>query len=98
MSWRTSLLILTQILEALVHLSRYQVAHRDLKTDNILINEAANGEIVEVVLSDFGCCWANKFHGFECPYPTEDVDKGKSFILLQTKRQSADRKYINISY
>ena len=36
-SWRSSLMILTQVLEALTHLSRHKVAHRDLKTDNILV-------------------------------------------------------------
>merc|ERR1719369_2481310 len=37
--WRSSLIILTQILEGLVHLSTFKVAHRDLKSDNILISD-----------------------------------------------------------
>merc|ERR1712223_1182085 len=76
--WRTSLIILTQILEGLVHLSRFKVAHRDLKTDNILISECGG----EVVLTDFGCCWANPTFGFKCPYTTEDVDKGGNAALM----------------
>ena len=77
-SWRSALKILTQILEGLVHLSRFQVAHRDLKTDNILVNEEAE----EVVLSDFGCCWSSPAYGFKCPFPTEDVDKGGNAALM----------------
>ena len=37
MTWRTSLLILTQLLEGITHLVYHQVAHRDLKTDNIMV-------------------------------------------------------------
>jgi len=76
--WRTSLIILTQILEGLVHLSRFKVAHRDLKTDNILMSECGS----EVVITDFGCCWANSKFGFSCPYTTEDVDKGGNAALM----------------
>lgn len=78
MPWRSSLIILTQILEGLVHLSRFKVAHRDLKTDNILMSECGG----EVVLTDFGCCWANSKFGFKCPYITEDVDKGGNAALM----------------
>jgi len=83
--WRSSLMILTQILEGLVHLSRFRVAHRDLKTDNILISKSVsksdNGSL-DVVISDFGCCWANKTYGFKCPYMTDDVDKGGNAALM----------------
>lgn len=68
-------MILTQVLEALTHLSRHKVAHRDLKTDNILVQNTKE-ETISVVVSDFGCCWANKSYGFKCPYLTEDIDKG----------------------
>ncbi len=57
------------------------MAHRDLKTDNILVNFGV-GDPVQVVLSDFGCCWANKSYGFECPYPTDDIDKGGNAALM----------------
>ena len=54
------------------------MAHRDLKTDNILMSECGG----EVVLTDFGCCWANSKFGFKCPYITEDVDKGGNAALM----------------
>jgi len=76
--WRSSLIILTQILEGLVHLSRFKVAHRDLKSDNILISDCGG----EVVLTDFGCCYANSNFGFKCPYTTEDVDRGGNAALM----------------
>merc|ERR1711971_547704 len=78
MPWRSSLIILTQILEGLVHLSRFKVAHRDLKSDNILISDCGG----EVVLTDFGCCYANSNFGFKCPYITEDVDRGGNAALM----------------
>merc|ERR1712241_879357 len=76
--WRSSLIILTQILEGLVHLSRFKVAHRDLKSDNILMSDCGG----EVVLTDFGCCYANSDFGFKCPYTTEDVDRGGNAALM----------------
>jgi len=76
--WRSSLIILTQILEGLVHLSRFKVAHRDLKSDNILMSDCGG----EVVLTDFGCCYANSNFGFKCPYTTEDVDRGGNAALM----------------
>jgi len=76
--WRSSLIILTQILEGLVHLSRFKVAHRDMKSDNILLSECGG----EVVLTDFGCCYANSNFGFKCPYTTEDVDRGGNAALM----------------
>ena len=83
--WRSRLMLLTQILEGLVHLSRYKIAHRDLKTDNILVDcgdKDAEDQLGTLVLSDFGCCWYNPSHGFKCPYPTEDVDKGGNAALM----------------
>lgn len=83
LSWRSSLITFTQILEGLVHLSRYKIAHRDLKTDNILLEYSEDErDNPMAVISDFGCSWYNPQYGFLCPYLTSDVDKGGNAALM----------------
>lgn len=80
-SMRSRILIFAQLLEAVAHLYRYGVAHRDLKSDNILID--LNDDIHPVlVLSDFGCCLADKTHGLHLPYNSSDMDKGGNTALM----------------
>lgn len=81
LGWRTRLLIFAQLLEGCAHLQRYGVAHRDLKSDNILVD--LNDDIHPVVvLSDFGCCLADRRHGLQLPYTSADVDKGGNAALM----------------
>ena len=47
-----------------------------------LLKTLGEAEPVQVVISDFGCCWANKSYGFKCPYFTDDVDKGGNSALM----------------
>nr|XP_016937246.1 uncharacterized protein LOC108015346 [Drosophila suzukii] len=78
---RTRILLLAQMLEAVNHLSRHGVAHRDLKSDNVLIELQDDASPV-LVLSDFGCCLADKVHGLRLPYVSHDVDKGGNAALM----------------
>lgn len=91
-SMRTRILLLTQLLEAVSHMNRYGVAHRDLKSDNILI-EINKDMPPKLVLSDFGCCIADKIHGLKIPYTSEEIDKGGNSALMApeiiTKRPGA---------
>lgn len=81
LAWRTRILIFAQLLEGVAHLHRYGVAHRDLKSDNILID--LNDDVHPVVvLSDFGCCLADREHGLRLPYTSADVDKGGNAALM----------------
>ncbi|EDV34640.1 uncharacterized protein Dana_GF21424, isoform B [Drosophila ananassae] len=77
----TRILLLAQMLEAVTHLSRHGVAHRDLKSDNVLIEMLDDASPV-LVLSDFGCCLADKVHGLRLPYVSHDIDKGGNAALM----------------
>lgn len=80
-SMRTRLLLFAQLLEAVAHLYRYGVAHRDLKSDNILID--LNNDVHPIlVLSDFGCSLADKTNGLQLPYTSIDTDKGGNTALM----------------
>lgn len=79
---RIALILFAQLLEAVAHLHRYGIAHRDLKSDNILIEKDEESSMPILVLTDFGCCLADKQNGFQVPYRTNDVDKGGNAALM----------------
>lgn len=81
-SMRTRLLLFAQLLEGVAHLYRHGVAHRDLKSDNILIDLNGNDIHPILVLSDFGCCLADKNNGLTLPYTSMDTDKGGNTALM----------------
>ena len=78
---QNSLALLTQLLEGLLHLNKNGVAHRDLKSDNILVNESANG-IPHLVITDFDCCLAEKRIGLLMPYETDETSKGGNTLFM----------------
>lgn len=73
-----SLFLLAQLLEAVVHLSQQEVAHRDLKSDNILV-DASN---LDLVVSDFGCCLADSGSGMKIPFTSHYTDRGGNVALM----------------
>lgn len=79
---RMRLLLFAQLLEAVAHLSRHGIAHRDLKSDNILIEICDQNSAPILVISDFGCCLADKNYGLQVPYTTHDTDKGGNTALM----------------
>lgn len=82
LSTRSKLLLLTQLLEAVAHISRHGIAHRDIKSDNILIELNDDDSPPILVLSDFGCCLADRVHGLQIPYTSFDIDKGGNAALM----------------
>merc|ERR1712188_13190 len=73
-----------QILDGVAHLEKHGIAHRDLKSDNILVNvheDIALHDHVHVVITDFGCCLFGQ-EDMHLPYPTPYTDKGGNIALL----------------
>lgn len=91
---RTCIYLLNQLLEGIVFLTSHGVSHRDLKSDNILLDlsYARNGSDNQtlqmeessplLVITDFGCCLADKKTGLKLPFPTYDVFRGGNLALM----------------
>lgn len=72
---------MAQLLEGVAHLTAHSIAHRDLKSDNILL-ETRERDAPILVLSDFGCCLADKSNKLSLPYTSYNVDKGGNAALM----------------
>ena len=81
MTTKTSLILLVQLLEGLVHLNKNGIAHRDLKNDNLLVEESSEG-VPHLVITDFGCCLAERHFGLVMPYETGETSKGGNIHLM----------------
>ena len=95
LSWKTSLILLTQLMEGITHMVNHEIAHRDLKSDNILVNRAFSNTIVgekearsqnyqfpNLVITDFGCCLADSKLGLKLPYTSYETDRGGNIALM----------------
>lgn len=74
---RDGVLLLLQLLHGIQHLQHNNVAHRDLKSDNLLL-EWTEGR-PRLVLSDFGHCLTGQL---VMPYPNDCMDKGGNGKLM----------------
>lgn len=77
---REAVLMLTQLLEAVSHMVRCGVAHRDIKSDNILLDLSDSHPML--VVSDFGCSLADKTFGLSMPFRTYDTNRGGNPALM----------------
>ncbi|NXC49650.1 PINK1 kinase, partial [Penelope pileata] len=71
---RLSTMMILQLLEGVDHLVQHGIAHRDLKSDNILVEFDSAG-CPWLVISDFGCCLADDV-GLRLPMNSSCVDLG----------------------
>jgi len=78
--------IFREILEAVGHMERNGVSHRDLKSDNILIDYRNDG-YQRVVITDFGCCLANE--NLLLPFSTLHTSRGGNLALMSPEIATA---------
>lgn len=98
-SSRTSSFILTQLMEAVAFLGSQGVAHRDLKTDNILLSLDGGHEYPHLVITDFGCCLADKHNKLTLSYTSPDTYRGGNCALMPPEISSAiPGPFTSISY
>lgn len=74
-STRTSIFLFAQLLEGVVHMVSHNIAHRDLKSDNVLLDLSSKSSPL-LVVTDFGCCLADSNASLTIPFNSYDVDKG----------------------
>lgn len=72
-----SLSLLTQLFNGVGHLMRHNLAHRDIKSDNILLEFDLDQRFPTLVITDFGLCATQ----LSIPYLTDDVCIGGNRAL-----------------
>jgi PTEN induced putative kinase 1 len=99
LSQRTSLVLFTQLLEGVSFLVESGVAHRDIKSDNLLLDLSGGPDFPNLVITDFGCCLSDTYHGLRLPYRTFDTDKGGNAALMAPEVSLArPGAFTNINY
>ncbi|XP_040319381.1 serine/threonine-protein kinase PINK1, mitochondrial isoform X2 [Herpailurus yagouaroundi] len=85
---RLATVMILQLLEGVDHLVQQGVAHRDLKSDNILVELDADG-CPWLVITDFGCCLADERIGLQLPFTSWYVDRGGNGCLMAPEVSTA---------
>ncbi|RWS19406.1 serine/threonine-protein kinase PINK1-like protein [Leptotrombidium deliense] len=86
LSTQTSLLLLYQLFEAVSHLVKQKVSHRDIKTDNILVDISKGIEYPWLTLTDFGTCCTS----LRLPFTSHDVCRGGNLALMAPEVVTAE--------
>ncbi|XP_008050982.1 serine/threonine-protein kinase PINK1, mitochondrial [Carlito syrichta] len=85
---RLATMMVLQLLEGVDHLVQQGIAHRDLKSDNILVELDADG-CPWLVITDFGCCLADERIGLQLPFTSWYVDLGGNSCLMAPEVSTA---------
>ncbi|KAK9515155.1 hypothetical protein VZT92_025823 [Zoarces viviparus] len=78
---RQGSLMVLQLLEGVDHLCRQGVAHRDLKSDNVLLEFDSDG-CPRLVITDFGCCLSQSDSNLQLPFNSMWVNRGGNASLM----------------
>ncbi|XP_017274674.1 serine/threonine-protein kinase PINK1, mitochondrial [Kryptolebias marmoratus] len=74
-------LMVLQLLEGVDHLCRQGVAHRDLKSDNVLLEFDSDG-CPRLVITDFGCSLTQSDSSLQLPFNSMWVSRGGNASLM----------------
>lgn len=85
---RQGSLMVLQLLEGVDHLCRQGVAHRDLKSDNVLLEFDSDG-CPHLVITDFGCCLAQNDSTLQLPFNSMWVNRGGNASLMAPEVSTA---------
>ncbi|KAB7495443.1 Serine/threonine-protein kinase PINK1, mitochondrial [Armadillidium nasatum] len=97
-SIRTSVFLLTQMFEAVRHINKYSVAHRDLKADNILLCLNEGIESPHLVLSDFGCCLLDSYLSVAFSSYEADPRVGNAALMAPEIKSSTPGMFTWLNY
>lgn len=81
----TALVMLIQLMEGVDFLRSQNVCHRDLKSDNLLLDLSHGKEYPRLVISDFGCCLTS----LSLYYPSDEISKGGNIAHMAPEVISA---------
>jgi len=87
---REGVLLLLQLVTGIQHMQKHLIAHRDLKSDNILLDDT-HTDSPKLVVSDFGHCLVGdaRTHGLCLPYISSCMDKGGNGKLMAPEISTA---------
>ena len=72
-----------QLLEGVAHLENNNISHRDLKTDNIMIETSSDhNDDEKLVIIDFGSCFDGRNTNMKLPFQSDYVDRGGNPALM----------------
>ncbi|XP_074654817.1 serine/threonine-protein kinase Pink1, mitochondrial-like [Tubulanus polymorphus] len=86
LDYEQSTFLFAQLLEGLLHLHKHRVAHRDLKSNNVLIHRQKDE--AELVICDFGSCLSEG--RLKIPYNSSEVSKGGNAALMAPEIAKAE--------
>ncbi|XP_041479338.1 serine/threonine-protein kinase PINK1, mitochondrial-like isoform X3 [Lytechinus variegatus] len=90
LSDRTLMVIVAQLLEAVCYLGNQGVIHRDLKSNNILVDyEEVSGASPHVVVADFGCALSLRGRNLMDSVSVDDRNRQGNSALMAPERPSA---------
>ena len=93
-----STLLMLQLLQGISHLTKHGIAHRDLKADNLLLDETTGDGCPQLVIADFGCCLADRQWGLKLPFITGEISRGGNCALMAPEVTFVILKNRNLVY